>query len=113
MVFLVDTHFLMLWHMLNKYYSSWSWAFKAFEGISDSAKPYFDSENLFGRTATVQLKRMVKEIRSWLIMDLLPGIRFEIKEFASWATFLSTLAYIIDTDDVTLRDPMEDLDWMS
>ena len=31
-----------------------------------------------------------------------------------WATFPKySLAYIIDTDEITLRDPMEDLDWMS
>ena len=36
------------------------------------------------------------------------------RNLPAWSTFPKySLAYIIDTEDVTLRDPMEDLDWMT
>ena len=79
-------------HEPDKYYLTLGVkAFKAIEGISDSAKPYFVVKSYLDvRQRTI--KAYGQEIRSWLIiMDLLPGIRFESKNLPAWATFLSTL----------------------
>ena len=104
-------------HEPDKYYLTLGVkAFKAFEGISDSAKPYFDSENLIWTYGNRTIKAYGQG-NSFLVNYYGPPSGYKVRDqrnLPAWATFPKySLAYIIDTDDVTLRDPMEDLDWMS
>ena len=104
-------------HEPDKYYLTLGVkAFKAFEGISDSAKPYFDSENLIWTYGNRTIKAYGQG-NSFLVNYYGPPSGYKVRDqrnLPAWATFPKySLAYIIDTDDVTLRDPMEDFDWMS
>ncbi len=91
-------------------------AFKAFKGIPDSAKPYFDRDALTwdygGHTISAYGAG-----NSFLVNYYGPpsGYKYRGEEdLPAWGTFPKySLAYVIDTEDVTLRDPMEDIDWMS
>ena len=104
-------------HEPNKYYLTLGVkAFKAFHGISDSAKPYFDSNNLTWEYGGYEIKAYGQG-NSFLVNYYGPPSGYKVRDqrnLPPWATFPKySLAYIIDTDEVTLRDPMEDLDWMS
>ena len=104
-------------HEPNKYYLTLGVkAFKAFHGISDSAKPYFDSNNLIWEYGGYEIKAYGQG-NSFLVNYYGPPSGYKVRDqrnLPPWATFPKySLAYIIDTDEVTLRDPMEDLDWMS
>ena len=104
-------------HEPNKYYLTLGVkAFKAFHGISDSAKPYFDSNNLIWQYGGYEIKAYGQG-NSFLVNYYGPPSGYKVRDqrnLPPWATFPKySLAYIIDTDEVTLRDPMEDLDWMS
>ena len=104
-------------HEPNKYYLTLGVkAFKAFYGIPDTSKPYFDSDNLIWKYGDYQIKAYGQG-NSFLVNYYGPPSGYKIRDqrnLPPWATFPKySLAYIIDTDDVTLRDPMEDLDWMS
>ena len=104
-------------HEPNKYYLTLGVkAFKAFYGISDTSKPYFDSDNLTWQYGGYNIKAYGQG-NSFLVNYYGPPSGYKIRDqrnLPPWATFPKySLAYIIDTDDVTLRDPMEDLDWMS
>ena len=104
-------------HEPNKYYLTLGVkAFKAFYGISDTSKPYFDSDNLTWQYGDYNIKAYGQG-NSFLVNYYGPPSGYKIRDqrnLPPWATFPKySLAYIIDTDDVTLRDPMEDLDWMS
>ena len=104
-------------HEPNKYYLTLGVkAFKAFHGISDSSKPYFDSNNLIWEYGGYEIKAYGQG-NSFLVNYYGPPSGYKVRDqrnLPPWATFPKySLAYIIDTDEVTLRDPMEDLDWMS
>ena len=104
-------------HEPNKYYLTLGVkAFKAFYGISDTSKPYFDSENLMWEYGGYNIKAYGQG-NSFLVNYYGPPSGYKIRDqrnLPPWATFPKySLAYIIDTDEITLRDPMEDLDWMS
>ena len=104
-------------HEPNKYYLTLGVkAFKAFHGISDSTKPYFDSNNLIWEYGGYEIKAYGQG-NSFLVNYYGPPSGYKVRDqrnLPPWATFPKySLAYIIDTDEVTLRDPMEDLDWMS
>ena len=104
-------------HEPNKYYLTLGVkAFKAFHGISDSTKLYFDSNNLIWEYGGYEIKAYGQG-NSFLVNYYGPPSGYKVRDqrnLPPWATFPKySLAYIIDTDEVTLRDPMEDLDWMS
>ena len=109
--------FDIMTHEPNKYYLTLGVkAFKAFYGISDTSKPYFDSDNLIWEYGDYEIKAYGQG-NSFLVNYYGPPSGYKIRDqrnLPPWATFPKySLAYIIDTDEVTLRDPMEDLDWMS
>ena len=104
-------------HEPDKYYLTLGVkAFKAFNEIPDTAKPYFDSDNLIWEYGNHKIKAYGQG-NSFLVNYYGPPSGYKIRDqrnLPPWATFPKySLAYIIDTDEVTLRDPMEDLDWMS
>ena len=90
-------------------------AFKAFKGISDTAKPYFDRDNLNWDYGGYNINAYGAG-NSFLVNYYGPPSAYKFrgeKNLPPWGTFPKySLAYIIDTKDVTLRDPIEDLDWM-
>ena len=104
-------------HEPDKYYLTLGVkAFKAFNEIPDTAKPYFDYDNLIWEYGNHKIKAYGQG-NSFLVNYYGPPSGYKIRDqrnLPPWATFPKySLAYIIDTDEVTLRDPMEDLDWMS
>ena len=104
-------------HEPDKYYLTLGVkAFKAFEDIPDTAKPYFDSENLIWSYGNHKIKAYGQG-NSFLVNYYGPPSGYKVRDernLPAWSTFPKySLAYIIDTEDVTLRDPMEDLDWMT
>ena len=104
-------------HEPDKYYLTLGVkAFKAFSNIPDTAKPYFDSGNLTWEYGNRKI-RAYGQGNSFLVNYYGPPSGYKVRDqrnLPPWGTFPKySLAYIIDTDDVTLRDPMEDLDWMS
>ncbi len=91
-------------------------AVKAFHEMADSTKPYFDSENLtclYG-DKTIQTYGYGN---TFLVNYYGPPSGYKIRSdenLPAWGTYPKySLAYVIDTEDVTLRDPTEDIDWMS
>ncbi|MEC9006643.1 MAG: adenylate/guanylate cyclase domain-containing protein [Candidatus Neomarinimicrobiota bacterium] len=104
-------------HEPDKYYLTLGVkAFKAFNEIPDTAKPYFDSDNLIWEYGNHKIKAYGQG-NSFLVNYYGPPSGYKIRDqrnLPPWGTFPKySLAYIIDTDEVTLREPMEDLDWMS
>ena len=104
-------------HEPDKYYLTLGVkAFKAFNEIPDTAKPYFDRDNLIWEYGNHKIKAYGQG-NSFLVNYYGPPSGYKIRDqrnLPPWATFPKySLAYIIDTDEVTLREPMEDLDWMS
>ena len=104
-------------HEPDKYYLTLGVkAFKAFNEIPDTAKPYFDSDNLIWEYGNHKIKAYGQG-NSFLVNYYGPPSGYKIRDqrnLPPWSTFPKySLAYIIDTDEVTLREPMEDLDWMS
>ena len=90
-------------------------AFKAYKGISDTAKPYFDADNLNWDYGGYNINAYGAG-NSFLVNYYGPPSAYKYrgeKNLPPWGTFPKySLAYVIDTKDVTLRDPIEDLDWM-
>jgi len=104
-------------HEPDKYYLTLAVkAVKAFEGISDTTKPYFDKETLTWTYGNKIIKAYGAG-NSFLVNYHGPPSGYKYrgeKDLPAWGTFPKySLSYIIDTEDVTLRDPVEDLDWMS
>ena len=104
-------------HEPDKYYLTLAVkAFKAFKGIPDTAKPYFNRDQLTwdygGNTINAYGAG-----NSFLVNYYGPPSGYKYrgdKDLPAWGTFPKfSLAYVIDTEDVTLRDPVEDIDWMS
>lgn len=91
-------------------------AVKAYMGIADTAKPYFDPDQL---TCTYGGKviQTYGYGNAFLVNYYGPASAYKVrseKNIPAWGTFPRfSLAYIIDTEDVTLKDPLEDIDWMS
>ena len=109
--------FNYLSHDPDKYYLTLGVkALKAFNNIPDSTKPYFDSENLIWEYGQHKIKAYGYG-NSFLVNYYGPPSGYKIRDernLPAWGTFPKfSLAYVIDTEDVILRDPMEDLDWMS
>ena len=104
-------------HEPNKYYLTLAVkALKAFKGIPDTTKPYFDRDNLTWTYGDHKIKAH-GATNSFLVNYYGPPSGYKYrgeKNLPAWGTFPKySLAYVIDTEDVTLRDPTEDLDWMS
>ena len=104
-------------HEPDKYYLTLAVkALKAFKGIPDTAKPYFDRDNLIWTYGDHKIKAYGAG-NSFLVNYYGPPSGYKYrgeKDLPAWGTFPKySLAYVIDTEDVTLRDPIEDLDWMS
>ena len=104
-------------HEPGKYYLTLAVkAFKAFHNIPDTAKPYFDRDNLTWTYGDNKI-RAYGAGNSFLVNYYGPPSGYKYpgeKNLPAWGTYPKySLAYVIDTEDVTLRDPMEDLDWMS
>ena len=104
-------------HEPEKYYLSLAVkALKAFKEIPDTAKPYFDEDNLTWEYGGQTIKAYGAG-NTFLVNYYGPASGYKYqgeKNLPAWGTFPKySLAYVIDTEDVTLRDPMEDLDWMS
>ncbi|HIA85058.1 MAG TPA: CHASE2 domain-containing protein, partial [Candidatus Marinimicrobia bacterium] len=104
-------------HEPEKYYLSLAVkAFKAFKEIPDTAKPYFDKDNLTWEYGGQTIKAYGAG-NTFLVNYYGPpsGTKYKSeKDLPAWGTFPKySLSYVIDTEDVTLRDPVEDLDWMS
>ena len=104
-------------HEPGKYYLTLAVkAFKAFHNVPDTAKPYFDRDNLTWTYGNNKIKAYGAG-NSFLVNYYGPPSGYKYageKDMPAWGTYPKySLAYVIDTEDVTLRDPMEDLDWMS
>ena len=104
-------------HEPGKYYLTLAVkAFKAFHNVPDTAKPYFDRDNLTWTYGDNKI-RAYGAGNSFLVNYYGPPSGYKYpgeKDLPAWGTYPKySLAYVIDTEDVTLRDPMEDLDWMS
>ena len=104
-------------HEPGKYYLTLAVkAFKAFHNVPDTAKPYFDRDNLTWTYGNNKIKAYGAG-NSFLVNYYGPPSGYKYtgeKDLPAWGTYPKySLAYVIDTEDVTLRDPMEDLDWMS
>ena len=104
-------------HEPDKYYLTLAVkAFKAFKGIPDTSKPYFNRDQLTwdygGNTINAYGAG-----NSFLVNYYGPPSGYKYRgdrDLPAWGTFPKfSLAYVIDTEDVTLRDPVEDIDWMS
>ncbi|MDC0234994.1 adenylate/guanylate cyclase domain-containing protein [Candidatus Marinimicrobia bacterium] len=91
-------------------------AFKAFHNVPDTVKPYFDRDNLTWTYGNNKIKAYGAG-NSFLVNYYGPPSGYKYageKDLPAWGTYPKySLAYVIDTEDVTLRDPIEDLDWMS
>ena len=104
-------------HEPGKYYLTLGLkAYKAFLDIPDQVKPDFDYDNLVWTYGENKI-RAYGAGNTFLVNYYGPPSGYKIKgrqDLPPWSTFSKySLAYIIDTEDVTLRDPLEDLDWMS
>ncbi|MFH1852866.1 MAG: adenylate/guanylate cyclase domain-containing protein [Candidatus Neomarinimicrobiota bacterium] len=87
---------------------------KAFSGISDTLVPQHNVENNTWSYGPYEIK-VLKRSNTFLVNYYGPASGYKLREgnFPKWGTFPQySLAYIIDTEDITLRDPMEDIDWM-
>lgn len=91
-------------------------AVKSFLGISDTVLPKFDPDDLTCEYGSVTIKTYGYG-NTFLVNYYGPPSGYRLRgtqQLPSWGTFPRySLAYIIDTEDVTLRDPTEDIDWMS
>lgn len=91
-------------------------AIKAFANISDTTRPIFHADELIWEYGPYRIKSYGKT-NNFLVNYYGPPSGYKLRgeqNFPAWGTFPRySLAYIIDTDDVTLRDPAEDIDWMS
>ena len=104
-------------HEPDKYYLTLAVkAFKEFKSIPDTAKPYFNPDNLSWNYGGYNINAYGAG-NSFLVNYYGPPSGYKYRgdrDLPPWGTFPKfSLAYVIDTKDVTLRDPIEDIDWMS
>ncbi len=87
---------------------------KAFTGIADDEIPDHDPDNNMWHYGPYDIK-VLKRSNTFLSNYYGPASGYKLREsnVPKWGTFPHySLAYIIDTEEITLRDPMEDIDWM-
>ena len=104
-------------HEPDKYYLTLGLkAYKAFLDIPDTTKPYFEQNKLIWTYGENKIQAYGAG-NTFLVNYYGPPSGYKIKgrqDLPPWGTFAKySLAYVIDTEDVTLRDPIEDIDWMS
>jgi len=104
-------------HEPDKYYLTIGIkAVKSFLGISDTVLPQFDADDLTCTYGPVTIKTYGYG-NTFLVNYYGPPSGYRLRgaqQLPAWGTYPRySLAYIIDTDDVTLRDPTEDIDWMT
>lgn len=88
---------------------------KAFHGVQDSVLPVYDLDNLTCAYGPLDINTYGRG-QTFLVNYYGPASGYKVREgdFPPWGTFPRySLAYVIDTDDIDLRDPSEDIDWMS
>lgn len=89
-------------------------AVKAFAGIGDSVLPIYDHENNIWQYGPYSIKALSRS-NTFLTNYYGPASGYKLRDsnVPKWGTYPHySLAYIIDTEEITLRDPMEDIDWM-
>jgi len=104
-------------HEPDKYYLTLGLkAVKAYLDIPDTALTYFNQKDLICRYGPLRI-RTHGFGNSFLVNYYGPpsGYKYPSEEnLPPWGTFPRySLAYVYDTEDVELRDPEEDIDWMS
>ena len=91
-------------------------AVKSFLGISDTTILRFDPGNKIWNYGDLKIHAYGNS-NTFLVNYYGPASGYKLqteKDYPAWGTFPRySLAYVIDTEDVDLRDPMEDIDWMS
>jgi len=91
-------------------------AVKSFLGINDTTLARFDFNTLTCDYGPITLNTYGAG-QTFLVNYYGPASGYQIRgvgDFPPWGTFPRySLAYVIDTDDIDLRDPSEDIDWMS
>lgn len=91
-------------------------AVKSFLGIGDSALPVFDAEKLTCQYGPLTIQTYGYG-NTFLVNYYGPPSGYRLRgdqQLPAWGTYPRySLAYIIDTDEITLRDEVEDSNWMS
>ena len=91
-------------------------AVKLFLGISDTTIPRFDPGNHIWNYGDLKIHAYGNS-NTFLVNYYGPASGYKLQteeDYPAWGTFPRySLAYVIDTEDVDLRDPLEDIDWMS
>ncbi|MED5267096.1 MAG: CHASE2 domain-containing protein, partial [Candidatus Neomarinimicrobiota bacterium] len=89
---------------------------KSFLGISDTTMPRFDPDNHIWNYGGLQIHAHGNS-NTFLVNYYGPASGYKLpleEDYPAMGTFPRySLAYIIDTEDINLSDPMEDIDWMS
>ena len=89
---------------------------KAFFDISDTTMPRFDPSNHIWNYGDLEINAHGNS-NTFLVNYYGPASGYKLpleEDYPAMGTFPRySLAYIIDTEDIGLRDPMEDIDWMS
>jgi adenylate cyclase len=104
-------------HEPDKYYLTLGLkAVKAFLDIPDTALTYFSKKDNICRYGPLRIKTHGYG-NSFLVNYYGPPSGYKLTSdtnLPAWGTFPRySLAYIYDTDEVELKDPAEDIDWMS
>ena len=104
-------------HQPDRYYLTLGMkAVKLFLDIPDTTVPRFDPANDIWNYGDLRIHPYGKS-NSFLVNYYGPASGYKLKleeDYPAWGTFPRySLAYVIDTEDIDLRDPMEDIDWMS
>ena len=104
-------------HQPDRYYLTLGVkAVKLFLDIPDTTVPRFDPANDIWNYGDLKIHPYGKS-NSFLVNYYGPASGYKLKlqeDYPAWGTFPRySLAYVIDTEDIELRDPMEDIDWMS
>jgi len=91
-------------------------AVKSFLGISDTTMPRFDPDNHLWNYGGLKINAHGNS-NTFLVNYYGPASGYKLpleEDYPAMGTFPRySLAYIIDTEDISLSDPMEDIDWMS
>ena len=91
-------------------------AVKSFLDIPDTTVPRFDPANHIWNYGDLRIKAYGNS-NTFMVNYYGPASGYKLQteeDYPAWGTFPRySLAYVIDTEDIDLRDPMEDIDWMS
>lgn len=91
-------------------------AVKSFLGLGDSLIAEFDWRNGVCNYGPIPIQLYARG-QTFLVNYYGPASGYKVRDigdYPPWGTFPKfSLAYVIDTDDIELRDPAEDIDWMS